>query len=160
MKKTSVIARIAIIAAIYAVATLAFPVLSYGAIQLRISEALCLLPLILPEAVAGLTVGCFLANTVGVFLGFSLPWDIVIGTLATFLATGTTRKIRSKWLAPLPTVFFNAIMVGTMLTYIMMPEAESAPLIYNIATVGIGEAIVCYAIGIPIFSVLEKVFKK
>ncbi len=160
MKKTSNVARIAIIAAIYAVATLALPVLSYGALQLRVSEALCLLPLLMPEAVAGLTLGCFLANTVGVFLGFSLPWDIIIGTMATFLAAVATWKIRSKWLAPIPTVFFNAIMVGTMLTYIILPEAESAPLIYNIATVGLGEAIVCYAIGIPLYSVMEKLFKK
>ena len=160
MKKTSTIARVALIAAIYTVATIVFPVLSYGAVQLRLSESLSLLPMLFPEAVLGLTIGCFLANTIGVFIGFSLPWDILIGTLATFFSALLTRKIRYLWLAPIPTIVFNALMVGTMLTYIIFPGVESAPLWYNIITVGAGQAIVCYVLGIPLFEVFKKISRK
>lgn len=158
MKKTSYLARCSLIAAAYAVLTLAFPALSYGPVQVRVSEALCILPFFMPEAVWGLTVGCLVANLVGVTMGVTLPWDILIGTLATFISVVLTRKIRIKWLVPLPTVISNAVFVGIMLTYIILPEAEAVPLWYNIMTVGAGEVIACYGLGIPLFSVMEKVF--
>lgn len=157
MKKTSYLARCSLIAAAYAVLTLAFPALSYGPVQVRISEALCILPFFMPEAVWGLTVGCLVANLVGVSIGVTLPWDVLIGTLATFIAVVITRKIRIKWLVPLPTVISNAVLVGVMLTYIILPETEAIPLWYNILTVGAGEVIACYGLGIPLFSVMEKV---
>lgn len=158
MKKTSYLARCSLIAAAYAVLTLAFPALSYGPVQVRVSEALCILPFFMPEAVWGLTVGCLVANLVGVAMGVTLPWDVLIGTLATFIAVVLTRKIRIKWLVPLPTVISNAVLVGIMLTYIILPSAETVPLWYNIMTVGAGEVIACYGLGIPLFSVMEKVF--
>ena len=158
MKKTSYLARCSLIAAAYAVLTLAFPALSYGPVQVRVSEALCILPFFMPEAVWGLTVGCFVANLVGVTMGVTLPWDVLIGTLATFIAVVLTRKIRIKWLVPLPTVISNAVLVGIMLTYIILPSVETVPLWYNIMTVGAGEVIACYGLGIPLFSVMEKVF--
>lgn len=157
MKKTSYIARCALIAAAYAVLTLAFPALSYGPVQVRISEALCILPFFLPEAVYGLTMGCFVANLVGVTMGVTLPWDVLIGTLATFIAVMFTRRIRVKWLLPIPTIISNAVLVGIMLTYIILPEAEAIPLWYNILTVGAGEVIACYGLGIPLFSVMERI---
>ncbi len=158
MKKTSYLARCSLIAAAYAVLTLAFPALSYGPVQVRVSEALCILPFFMPEAVWGLTVGCLVANLVGVTMGVTLPWDVLIGTLATFISVVLTRKIRIKWLVPLPTVISNAVLVGIMLTYIILPSAETVPLWYNIMTVGAGEVIACYGLGIPLFSVMEKVF--
>ncbi len=157
MKKTSHLARCSLIAAAYAVLTLAFPTLSYGPVQVRISEALCILPFFMPEAVWGLTVGCLVVNLVGVTMGVTLPWDVLIGTLATFIAVVLTRKIRIKWLVPLPTVISNAVLVGIMLTYIILPETEAIPLWYNILTVGAGEVIACYGLGIPLFSIMEKV---
>lgn len=158
MKKTSYLARCSLIAAAYAVLTIAFPALSYGPVQVRVSEALCILPFFMPEAVWGLTVGCFVANLVGVTMGVTLPWDVLIGTLATFISVVITRKIRIKWLVPLPTVISNAVLVGIMLTYIILPSSETVPLWYNIMTVGAGEVIACYGLGIPLFSVMEKVF--
>ncbi len=160
MKKTSYLARCAIIAATYAILTLAFPVLSYGPIQLRISEALCILPFFMSEAVWGLTVGCFVANLVGVALGVTLPWDVLVGTAATLFATLLTRKIKIRWLLPLPTVIINAVFVGAMITYIILPESESIPLWYNMLTVGAGELIVCYLLGMPLFSVAKKFFNR
>ncbi|MBQ2841080.1 MAG: QueT transporter family protein [Oscillospiraceae bacterium] len=160
MKKTSYLARCAMIAAAYAVLTLAFPALSYGPIQLRVSEALCILPFFMKEGVVGLTVGCLLANIVGVSFGVTLPWDVVIGTAATLIAALVTRKTRIKWLVPLPTVISNAVLVGAMLTYIILPDGEAVPLWYNILTVGIGELIVCYGLGIPFFVLMKKMRRK
>ncbi len=156
MKKTSYLARCSLIAAAYAVLTLAFPAMSYGPVQVRISEALCILPFFMGEAVWGLTAGCFIANLIGVSIGVTLPWDILVGTLATFLAVVITRKIRMKWLLPLPTVISNAVLVGAMLTYVILPEAEAIPLWYNILTVGAGEVIACYGLGMPLFAVMKK----
>lgn len=157
MKKTSYLARCSLIAAAYAVLTLAFPALSYGPVQVRVSEALCILPFFMPEAVWGLTVGCLVANLVGVTIGVTLPWDVFIGTLATFIAVVITRRIRIKWLVPLPTVISNAVLVGTMLTYIILPETEAIPLWYNMLTVGFGEVIACYGLGMPLFAVMKRV---
>ena len=160
MNKTSRLARIALISAAYAVLTLAFPPLSYGPIQLRISEAMCILPFFMVDAVWGLTVGCLLANIIGVSFGMTLPWDVLIGTLATFIAAYMTSKIKIKWLLPLPAVVVNAIMVGVMLTYIILDGAESIPLWYNILTVFAGQAIVCYGLGLPLFAVFNKFYNK
>ena len=120
MKKTSRIARTALVAAAYAVLTLAFPPLSYGPVQLRISEAMCILPFFMGEAVIGLTLGCLIANVIGVSFGMTLPWDILVGTAASFIAAIITYKIKSKWLLPLPSVIVNALFVGAMLTYVIM----------------------------------------
>lgn len=160
MKKTSRTARTALIAAAYAVLTLAFPPLSYGPIQLRISEAMCVLPFFMGEAVIGLTLGCLIANVIGVSLGMTLPWDILVGTAASFVAAIITYKIKIKWLLPLPSVIVNALFVGAMLTYVIMNGSESVPLWYNILTVGAGQAIVCYGLGMPLFAVMKKLYKK
>ncbi len=156
MKKTSYLARSAMIAAAYAVLTLAFPAFSYGPIQLRISEALCILPFFMGEAVWGLTAGCFVANLIGVSLGITLPWDVLIGTGATFIAAFIARRIRIKWLVPLPAVISNALLVGIMLTYIIIPGTEAAPMWFNILTVGVGEAVACYVLGMPLFAIISK----
>ena len=158
MKKTSYVARCSIIAAAYAVLTLAFPVLSYGAIQVRISEALCVLPFFMKEAVAGLTVGCLVANIAGIAFG-TTPWDIVIGTLATLVAALITRKIKRKWLVPLPTVIVNALFIGTMITYIILQDFTPLVLLVNMSTVALGEIIACYALGVPLMMMLSKHLK-
>ena len=160
MNKTSRLARIALIAAAYAVLTLAISPLSYGPIQLRISEALCILPFFMDDAVWGLTLGCLLANIIGVSLGMTLPWDVLIGTLATFIAAYVTSKIKIKWLLPLPAVVVNAILVGLMLTYIILADVEGVPLWYNILTVFAGQAIVCYGLGMPLYAIMNKFYNK
>ena len=160
MNKTSRLVRTALIAAAYAVLTLAVPTLSYGPIQLRISEAMCILPFFMGEAVIGLTVGCFVANLIGVSMGLALPWDLLVGTLASFIAAIITYKIKIKWLLPLPSIIVNALFVGTMLTYILLDGTESVPLWYNILTVGAGQTIVCYGLGLPLFAVMKKLYKK
>ncbi len=160
MNKTSRVARTALVAAAYAVLTFAFSPLSFGPIQLRISEALCILPFFMGEAVIGLTLGCFLANVIGMSFGLTLPWDVLVGTAATFIASYMAAKIKNKWLLPLPAVVINALFVGAMLTYVLVDGMEALPLWYNILTVGAGQAVACYGAGLPLFKMIEKLMKK
>ena len=147
----------AIIAALYAALTLGFQAISYGAVQFRVSEAMTLLPVLFPEAVAGLTVGCLISNLFNP-LGATI-YDIVFGTLATFLAAMLTSRMRGNvWLKALPPVICNAVIVGLVLTYAYGIDV----LWMNILTVGLGEAVVCYVLGVPLVKVLAKqpFFKK
>jgi len=147
----------AIIAALYAALTLGFQAISYGAVQFRVSEAMTLLPVLFPEAVAGLTVGCLISNLFNP-LGATI-YDIVFGTLATFLAAVLTSRMRGNvWLKALPPVICNAVIVGLVLTYAYGIDV----LWMNIFTVGLGEAVVCYVLGVPLVKVLAKqpFFKK
>ncbi len=144
--KTGVLflSRTALIAALYAAITYAGMPLASGIIQFRISEALCILPIFLPEAIPGLFVGCVLAN---LFPIFSVP-DMIFGSLATLIgALGAyfMRKFpyKARWLATLPTILANAFIVPLVLRY-----AYGAPDGYwfMFLTVGIGEFI-CAGIG-------------
>lgn len=135
------ITRSAAIAAIYVGLTLVSAAvgLSSGFIQVRLSESLCLLPLLMPEAVAGLTVGCILANLV---TGCAI-WDVIFGSLATFIGALLTRLLRDCFikrplLGTLPTILSNAIIVPFILIFVYFEEG--AYLLF-FATVGAGELI-------------------
>ena len=148
----------AVIAALYAALTLGFQAISYGAVQFRVSEAMTLLPVLFPEAVPGLAVGCLISNLFNP-LGTTV-YDVVFGTLATLMAAILTRRIKgSIWLRALPPVICNAVIIGMVLTY-----AYGIDLLWmNMLTVGLGQAVVCYALGVPLVRVLEKqpiLFKK
>lgn len=153
MKKEKLIylAQSGIIAAAYAALTLLFYPLSYGLSQLRVSEGLCILPYFTPAAVPGLFLGCIVAN---IFGGFGLL-DIVCGSLATLIAAYATYKIKNKWLAPLPAVLANAVIVGAELAYLM-----NVPFWQAVLGVGAGQAVSCYVIGMPLLFALEKLQQK
>ena len=145
-KSTLYLTRGAMIAAMYVALTyLAFLFgLSSGVIQFRISEALCILPIFFPEAILGLTVGCIISN----LLTNAVIWDIVFGSLATFIgALGAYlfRKVGDKliFLATLPTLFANAIIVPFVLIY---AYGIAGAYWYFFLTVGIGE-LVCASVG-------------
>ena len=141
----------AIIAALYAALTLGFQAISYGAVQLRISEAMTLLPVLFPEAIPGLTVGCLISNLFNP-MGATV-YDVVFGTLATLMAAILTNRLRgSVWLKALPPVVCNALIVGCVLTYAYGIDV----LWMNVFTVGLGEAVVCYVLGVPLVKLLEK----
>lgn len=152
----------AIIAAIYAVLTLAIKPLSYGAVQFRFAEALCILPVFTPAAISGLTIGCFIAN----LLGSDFPLDMLFGTLATLLAAICTRIFRDKRVMSLPLlssffpVIFNAVIVGLEITISMWSTAAQGSFIKMfLATglwVGIGEIVCACVIGLVLYKALEK----
>ena len=137
------------VAALYLALTLLFQAISFGPVQLRVSEALALLPALFAPAAPGLTLGCLLAN----LLAGANPYDVVFGTLATLLGALFTRRLRRKlWLAALPPVAFNGVIVGLVITYAYGVDA----LWLNMATVALGEAVVCYALGVPLAKGLSR----
>ena len=160
MKNLSVrrLVRCAVIAAVYVVVCLVLVPFSYGAVQVRVAEALCLLPVFGAEYIVGVTLGCFLANLLG-----STVVDVVFGTLATLLACLVTyklRDIRVKGLAipaSLPPVVFNMIIVGAFeITFFFSDGAPTAMLaVFNAVTVGIGELISCTILGVALVKLIE-----
>ncbi len=143
-KRTRSLVRGAVIAALYAALTLLLAPISYGALQVRVSEALTLLPILLPEAVPGVAVGCLLANILG---GSMLP-DIVFGTLATLLAALCTRALRHRfWPAAAMPVLFNGLIVGPVVHFCYTPELALPLCMLSVAA---GEAVACLVVG-PLF---------
>ena len=142
-----------IVAALYTVLTClvgAFG-LANGAIQFRVSEALCVLPVFMPAAVPGLTVGCLLSN----ILTGCLWQDILFGPVATLLGALGTWLLRrlSPWLAPLPTVAANTLIVPFILAYAYHAEGG---LPYLMLTVGIGEILSAYVLGMVLLLALRR----
>ena len=150
--------RCAVIAAVYVVLCLALAPFSYGAVQVRIAEALCLLPVFGAEYIVGVTLGCFLANLLA-----STVIDVVFGTLATLLACLVTYKLRNvrvKGLAipaSLPPVVFNMLIVGAFeITFFFSDTAPTAALAaFNAVAVGIGEIISCTIVGVALVKLVE-----
>lgn len=154
MNLTQKIVRTGLIAAIYAVITMAIAPLGYGPIQFRISEVLVLLAFIDPFYTAGLTLGCLLAN---IFGGYGLL-DIVFGSLATFISCKgieLTRRLIEKdnislVVASLWPVAINGVIIGLMLAYV-----TEIPFYINMAQVALSEFIIVTIIGVPVFKVLK-----
>lgn len=152
--KASFITRAAIIAALYVVLTYLASMLgiSSGVIQVRFSEALTILPYFTPAAIPGLFIGCIIANLMspGVII-----WDIICGSLATLIGAVFTYLLRkrSKWLAPVPPIAANTVIVPFVLIYAYgVPDG----LPFLMLTVGIGEVISCGVLGMILLKCLEK----
>ena len=147
-------------AAIYTVLTLVAAMLNwaYGPVQFRFSEAMTVLPMFTPAAIPGLAVGCFLSNVwsnMGVM-------DMIFGTLATLLAavaTRAARHVRVKGipvLAPLPPVVCNALIVGLEITLVSPGGFLWPAFLANALSVGAGELVVCYVLGLPLAILLDR----
>lgn len=151
---TRQLATAGIIAGIYAGLTLVLPIPQYHGVQLRVAEAMTLLPFLFPEAIPGLAVGCFLANLLG--SPFMLDW--IFGTLATLLAALWTRRMPNKWLAALPPVICNAVIIGAEIAYFTVLDGGAFWPAYglNALTVGLGELIACCLLGIPLINWISK----
>ena len=152
-KRTLFIVHAAVIAALYVVLTLLAATfnLANGAIQVRFSEALTILPYFTPAGIYGVTIGCFLSN---ILTGCAIP-DIIFGTLATLIgAIGTYILKKNRWLAPLPPIVSNMIIIPVILTY-----AYHIPggIPFLMLTVGAGEVISCYVIGEILLSAINPV---
>lgn len=151
-KRTLFIAQGAIIAALYVALTelASFAGLSSGVIQFRISEALCILSVFTPAAVPALFVGCLISN----FLAGGIPLDIIFGAIATLLGAAGGYLLRRRWyLAPLPTVVANVLIVPPILKYAYGVEGA---LPYFMLTVGVGELVCAYAGGILLYLLLRR----
>ncbi len=154
MRKNSIqfISQGAIIAALYValthIANLAG--LASGAIQIRLSEALTILPVFTPAAVPGLAVGCLISNlTTG-----CIPWDIFGGTMATLIGAAGTYALRKyPYAAVLPPIISNTIIVPFVLAYAYKLDGGIP---YFMLTVGIGEVICCGVLGTMLMLALKK----
>ncbi len=146
----------AIIAALYVALTLVSGALGLasGAIQVRISEALCVLPFFTPAAIPGVTLGCLIYNIIG--SGNIL--DIVFGSLATFIGAVGARLLRKwKWTVSIPTIAANTIIIPFVLKYGFMLEDS---IIFFIVTIFIGEFIAAGILGTALLFALNKRFPK
>jgi uncharacterized membrane protein len=147
------LAEAGIIAALYFALTMAGIPFSYMTPQVRISDALFVRPYFTPAAIPGLFLGCLLSNLAGSPLG---PYDILFGSLATLAAAFAARWIRPKWLVPLPAVAINAFVVAGILQYYLPMLGETVLYWESALWVAAGQAIACYALGLPLLLALEK----
>lgn len=152
MKTTRVrfMTQAAMIAAIYVVLTIFISAfhLASGAIQIRISEALTILPAFTPAAIPGLFLGCMISNLI---TGAMLP-DIIFGSLATLLgALGTYFLRKYKWAIPIPPILANVLIIPWILSYVY---GFPGSIFYFMLTVGIGEVISCGVLGLLLYNVL------
>lgn len=159
-KNVRFIVQAAVIAAIYVVLTYFISAfnLASGAIQVRISEALTILPYFTSAAIPGLGIGCLLAN----LLTGAAIYDVVFGSLATLLgAVGTYLLRKHKFLCTLAPVVSNIIIIPLVLRYgyglVMEFGGRDLSIPFYMLTVGIGEVICCCILGTVLLNALSKV---
>ena len=150
-KNINFLTQAAMIAAIYVVLTYVFAPFSFGEVQVRIAEALTILPVFTPAAIPGLFVGCLIGNILG---GAILP-DIIFGSLATLIGAFFTYQLRdkNKFLAPLPPIAANTIVVPFVLRY---GYGVALPIPFMMLTVGFGEVLSCGVLGMVLYFALRK----
>ena len=150
-KSTLFLTQAAMIGAVYVVLTFVFAAISFGEVQIRIAEALTILPMFTPAAIPGLFVGCLLGNILG---GAVLP-DIIFGSLATLIGAVGTWMLRKKSpvLGCIPPILANTIIVPFVLRYAYGVEL---PIPFMMLTVGIGEIIGCGVLCVLLFHLLKK----
>lgn len=142
----------ALIGSAYAALTILFAPISYGPIQIRVSEALTILPYFSFYSIWGLFIGCILAN---IFGGNGIL-DIIFGSIATLASAiltyyiGKSKINFKRYIAPLPAVIINAIVVGFLLSFLF-----KMPFIITALWVGLGEFISAYVLGLPLLIFLD-----
>jgi uncharacterized membrane protein len=154
----------AMIAALYFALGLLFLPITYGPVQVRVAEALTLLPIFSPWGVVGVILGCAVTNAYGVAAGANIlgALDIFIGTGATLAAALMTRGLRHvrikgiPILAPLPPVLVNALVIGGELTFVMAGGWDARLFALNALQVGAGQFVSCYVLGLVLVYALEK----
>ena len=151
-KRVKFICHAAFIAALYVVLTYlaAAMGLANNAIQVRFSEALCILPYFTPVAIGGLFCGCIISN----LLMSAEILDVIFGSLATLLAAIFSYGLRkNKYLVPLPPIISNMLIIPPILANVYGVEGA---MWFLAVTVGAGEVISCYILGLPLLFALDK----
>ena len=145
------IAQGAVIAAAYVVLTMVFAPISFGPVQLRVAEALCIMPLFTPAAVPGLFTGCLIAN----LLGGGIAVDVIFGSLATLIgAWGGLMLRRNRWLVPVPAIISNTVIIPFVLYYGYGFTDTVIPLLA--LQIFIGEVRGCFVLGELLATMLLK----
>jgi len=153
-----------VIAALYAATVQALGFMGYGVLQFRVAEALTLLPIFTPAAIPGVTIGCAIANILGMSENPAGAWDILLGPAATLCAAILTRQLRNlRWLklpvlASLPPVILNAVVVGSELywAFIHSEKIIASAWIGSMLSIGLGQVAACCVLGLALVFALEK----
>lgn len=152
-KNSSVTMKITVaaaIAALYVVLTMLFAPISFAAMQVRIAEALTILPMFTPMAIPGLFLGCLLAN----LLGGAVVLDVVFGSIATLIgAVGGWMLRKNRWLVPIPAIAANTVIVPLVLKY---GYGVDLPLLLSALYILVGEILGCFVLGEILATVLLK----
>lgn len=149
-KNTRYITTAAMIAAIYVVLCFIFRPISFSVFQVRIAEALCVLPYFTPAAIPGVSVGCLLAN---LLCGADI-FDTVFGTVATLIGALAAYLLRRhKYLVPIPTILSNTLIIPFVLRF---AYGEAQPIGLLMASVGVGEVLSCGVLGLVLLITLER----
>ena len=149
-KRTLFITQAALIAALYVVLLYVFKPISFSVVQVRIAEALTILPFFTPAAIPGVTIGCLLGN----LLTGSDMLDVVFGSLATLIGAIGAYKLRKyKFLVPVPPILANTIVIPWVLRF---AYGEALPIPFMMLTVGIGEVLSCGVLGMFLLFGLNK----
>lgn len=151
-KSTAMLTRGAVISAIYVVLSLILQPVQFGPVQFRVSEALVMLPLVLPESILGVTVGCMLANIASPF-GLA---DVLIGGGATLVSAWLTYLLKNKpVLACLPPVIVNAFAIPVVFALSVPGDVYLLSVLY----VGASEALVVFLLGLPLAKLIKRLTK-
>lgn len=149
-QKVGFMTQAAMIAAIYVVLTMTFAPFGFGSVQLRVAEALTILPFFTPAAIPGLFIGCLIGN----ILGGAILLDVVIGSFATLIGAIFSYQLRkNKYLVVLPPILANTILVPFVLKF---GYALPLPIPFMMLTVGIGEVLSCGVMGYVLLTVLQR----
>ena len=141
----------AVIAALYVVLTLVFAPISFGPVQVRIAEALCILPMFPPAAIPGLFIGCLIAN----LIGGGIMLDVIFGSIATLIGAVLGYMLRSnRWLVPLPAIIANTLIVPFVLRYGYGVVDIAIPVL--MFQIMVGEIAGCFVLGEILCTALQK----
>ena len=141
----------AVIAALYVALTLIFAPISFGPVQVRIAEALCIMPIFTPAAIPGLFIGCLIGN----LIGGGIIIDVIFGSIATLIGAALGYMLRNnRWLVPLPAVIANALIVPFVLRYGYGVVDVAIPIL--MFQILIGEIAGCYVLGEILCTALMK----
>ena len=130
--------------------------LTFGAVQIRFAEALCVLPFLFPATAPGLAVGCLITNLLSPYG----PVDIVFGTLATAIAAFWTARVPRWYLAALPPILVNAVILPPIWSWASVGAVNGAfwaACGFNAVTFILGEAVACYGLGTLLLTALPRV---
>lgn len=157
----------ALIAALYTALTLFLAPISFGMIQIRISEALTVLPAVYPPSIIGLTLGCFLSNLIGFFSSLNPLGliDCLFGTTATLIAAIITYYIGKKTsgkklliFAPLPPILVNAVVIGLEFSIIFLNDYSIPSILLCCFYVLAGQILPCYLGSLFLMKNFNKIF--
>ena len=147
-KSTKFLTQGAIIAALYVVLTMVFAPISFGPVQLRVAEALTILPLFTPAAIPGLFIGCVIAN----IMGGGIVLDIIFGSVATLIGAIIGYRLRSnRWLVPVPAILSNTVIVPLVLRF---GYGVDMPFVLLVLSIFVGEVLGCFCLGEVLASAL------